>query len=88
MFAKTATTGQISNLILRFSHTAEYMSVQADIANTEARRIREAVKKIRPSKKDLRRLAKGNVAGVMTGENILKEIQVQEKIDKEKAAKK
>ena len=64
------------------------MSVQADIANTQAQRVREAVKKIRPSKKDLRRLGKGNVAGVMTGENILKEIQVREKIDKEKAAKK
>ena len=34
MSAKTATTGQICNLILIFSHTAEYMSVQADIANT------------------------------------------------------
>jgi hypothetical protein len=87
MFGKTATTGQICNLILRFSHTAEYMSLQADIANTQAQRVREAVKKIRPSKKDLRRLGKGNVAGVMTGENILKEIQVREKIDKEKAAK-
>jgi len=88
MFAKTATTGQICNLILRFSHTAEYMSVQADMANTQAQRVRDAVKKIRPSKKDLQRLGKGNVAGVMTGENILKEIQVREKIDKEKAAKK
>jgi len=88
MFAKTATTGQICNLILRFSYTAEYMSVQADIANTQAQRVREADQKIRPSKKDLRRLGIGNVAGVMTGENILKEIQVQEKIDKENAAKK
>jgi hypothetical protein len=88
MFAKTATTGEICNLILRFSHTAEYMSVQADIANTQAQRVREAAKKIRPSKKDLRRLGKGNVAGVMTGENILKEIRVRETMDKEKAAKK
>jgi len=88
MFAKTATTGQICNLILRYSHTAEYMSVQADIANTQAQHVREAVNKIRLSKKDLRRLGKGNVAVVMTGENILKEIQVREKINKEKAAKK
>jgi len=88
MVANTATTGQICNLILRFSHTAEYMSVQADIANTEAQRVREAVKKLRPSMNDLWKLGKGIVAGVMTGENILKQIQVQEKIDKEKAAKK
>jgi len=74
MFAKTATTGQICNLILRFSHTAENMSVQADIANTQAQRVGEAVRKIRPTKKDLRRLRQGNVAGFMTGENILKEI--------------
>jgi hypothetical protein len=88
MFAKTATTGQICNLILRFSHTAEYMSVQPDIANTQAQRDWEAVKKIGPSNKDLRRLRKRNVAGVKTVENILKEIQVWEKIDKENAAKK
>ena len=64
------------------------MSVQADIANTQGQRVGEAVKKIRPSKKDLRRLGNGNVAGDMTEENILKEIQVWEEIDKEKAATK
>ncbi|KAF8544104.1 hypothetical protein BDD12DRAFT_801461 [Trichophaea hybrida] len=78
----------ICNLILRFSHTAEYMSVQANIANTQAQRVREAVNKIRPSKKDLQRLGKGNMAGVMTGENILKEIHIREEKNKEKAAKK
>jgi hypothetical protein len=70
MIAKTATTGQSFNPILRFSHTAEYMSVQADIANTQAQRVQEAIKKIRPSKKYLRRLGKGNVAGVITHKNI------------------
>jgi len=88
MFAKTATPGQICNLILRFSYTAEHMSVQADIANIEDQRVRKAVQTIRPLTKDLQRLGKWNVAGGMTGENILKEIQVREKIDKEKAAKK
>ena len=61
-------------LILRFSHTAEYMAIQADIANAEAQRVREAVK-TRPSKKDLRHLGKGNLAGVMTGEGILDVMQ-------------
>ena len=32
-FIKSTTEGEICNLILWFSHTAEYMSVQADIAN-------------------------------------------------------
>ena len=50
-FVKTATEGVICRLIFHFSHTAECMAVQADIANVEAQRVREAVKKIRPSKK-------------------------------------
>ena len=43
------------------------MSVQADIANAQAQRVRDAVKELRPSRKDLRRMGKGNMAGVMTG---------------------
>ena len=41
-FIKTASPGEVCQLILRFSHTAEYMAVQADIANAEAQRVREA----------------------------------------------
>ena len=44
--------------------------------------------KIRPSKKDLRHLGKGNLAGVMTGEGILDVMQERDKKDREKAAKK
>ncbi|KAF8241306.1 hypothetical protein K440DRAFT_644437 [Wilcoxina mikolae CBS 423.85] len=64
------------------------MSVQADIANTQSQLVREAVKKITPSNKDLWRLGQDNVAGVMTDENILKEIQVRKEKNNEKVAKK
>ena len=47
--------------------SAEHMTVQANIAGVEAKRVQEAVKKVRPSKKVLRQLRKGNLAGVMTG---------------------
>ena len=59
------------------------MAVQANIANTEAQRIREAVEKVRPSKKSLRHLGKGNFAGVMTGRGILDEMQERDKKDRE-----
>ena len=51
------------------------MAVQTDIANVEARRVRGAVKRIQPSKQDLRHLGKGNLAGMMTGKGILNEMQ-------------
>ena len=46
------------------------MAVQADIAHAQAKKLREAVKQIRPSMNGLRRLGKGNPAGVATGEDI------------------
>ena len=64
------------------------MAVQADIADAEAQRVREAVEKAWPSKKDLRHLGKGNFAGVMTGKGILDEMQERDKKDRERAAKK
>ena len=64
------------------------MAVQADIANAEAQRVREAVKKAWPSKKDPRHPGKGNPAGVMTGKGILDEMEERDKKDREKAAKK
>ena len=50
------------------------MAVQADITHAQAKRLQEAVKQIRPSKKGLRRLGKGNLAGVATGEDILSDM--------------
>ena len=73
-FIKTATGGELCKLILRFSHNAAYMAVQADIAHSQAKKLRKAVKQIRPSKKDLRRLGKGNLAGVATVEDILNDM--------------
>ena len=61
--------------------------MQADIAHAQAKKLREAVKQIHPSKKDLRRLGKGNLAGVMTGEDILNDMEERERKDQEKAAK-
>jgi hypothetical protein len=45
MFAKMATTGEVCNLVLRFSHKPEYISVEADIANKQPQRVREALKR-------------------------------------------
>ena len=73
-FIKTATGGELYKLILRFSHNTSYMAVQADIAHGQAEKLRETVKQIRPSKKGLRRLGKGNLAGVATGEDILSDV--------------
>ena len=50
------------------------MAVQADIAHSQAKMLRGAVKQIRPPKKDPRRLVKGNLAGVVTGEDILNDM--------------
>ena len=87
---KTANPREVCQLILRFSHTAEYMAVQADIANAKAQQARKAVEKIGTSKKDLRHLGKGNLTGVMTGEGILDVMQECDKKDslREKAVKK
>jgi len=77
IFGKTDTTSQICNFILRFSRIAQYMSVQADINNIQAHCVPEPVKMIHSSNKDLRRLRKAAVYQVMTGDNIVMEIQVQ-----------
>ena len=58
-FIKTATEGEICRLILRFSHTAEYMAIQANIAKMEAKRAREAVKRVRSSKERPLTIGKG-----------------------------
>ena len=50
------------------------MAVQADIAHAQAKKLREVVKQIRPSRKDLWRLGKGNLAGVATEEDILNDM--------------
>ena len=74
-------------LIIRFSHTAECMAVQADIANAQTKKLQEAVKQIRPPKKDLRRHGKGNLAGVMIGEDILNDMEKREQLGQESAAR-
>jgi hypothetical protein len=70
-FAKTATEGQICNWILRFAHAAEHSLTQMDLAQTQLQRLQEQIKKIGPSKKDMRQFSKIQRAAVMTGEAIL-----------------
>ena len=77
-FIKMATRGELCKLILRFSHTAEYMAVQADSTHAKAKKLCEVVKQIHPSNKDLQQLGKGNLAGVMIGEDILNNMEEQE----------
>jgi len=59
-FSKTATSTTLCDLILHFSHTAEYHMTEADIARTESHNVRKEIKKVRYSKKDMRLLARGN----------------------------
>ena len=56
------------------------MAVQADITNAEAQRVHtKDSHEVRPSKKDLRFLGKGNLAGVMAGGGILNAMQERDK---------
>ena len=66
-FIKTATEGKIFKLILCASYTAEHMAVQTDIARAQTKKPQEAVKQIRFSRKELWRLGKGNLEGVIAG---------------------
>ena len=56
------------------------MTLQADIANIQTKRLQEAVKQIRPSKKDLDGCdaGKGQFSGVVTGEDVLNYMKKQE----------
>ncbi|KAF8241985.1 hypothetical protein K440DRAFT_640535 [Wilcoxina mikolae CBS 423.85] len=59
---------------------------EADIARTDSYNLRKEIQKIRPSKKDMRQLGRGNLAGVMTGEGILQGMKERDKKDAEKQA--
>ncbi|RPA90989.1 DDE-domain-containing protein [Choiromyces venosus 120613-1] len=60
-FIKTATAGEICNLILRFSHTVEYGLTTTDIATTEMQRLRVEIKIAKDIKKDRRILSRARV---------------------------
>jgi hypothetical protein len=90
VFVKEASHGEICNLILRFSHTAEYMATTAEIANAQAQKLRDTLKEIGPpGKKDRRQMKDpSNLAGVMTGGLIMKTMEERDRKDQEKAAQK
>ncbi|KAF8536308.1 hypothetical protein BDD12DRAFT_890588 [Trichophaea hybrida] len=58
----------------------------ADIARTDSYNLRKEIQNIRPSKKHIRQLGRGNLAGVMTGEGILQGMKEQDEKDAEKQA--
>ena len=68
-FVKTASPGQICDLILRFSHTAEYNLTATDIATSEMQRLRAEFKIAKDVKKDRRVISR---ARVITGADALK----------------
>ncbi|KAF8534626.1 hypothetical protein BDD12DRAFT_809210 [Trichophaea hybrida] len=78
--------GTVCDLILHLSHTAEYYMTEADIASTDSYNLHKEIQKIRPSKKDMRQLGRGNLAGVMTGEGILQGMKERDEKDTEKQA--
>jgi hypothetical protein len=77
-FVKKASEGEICNLILRFSHSAEYALVQTDIANHQMRQLRESMRNVRVSKKDMRQFSKEKRSGVLTATEIVEEIKQRE----------
>jgi len=66
-YVKTSTTSEICNLILRFSHTAEFALTGMDIVTHDMTRLRTQHKIAKPHKKDMRQLKGGRV---LTGKQI------------------
>ena len=86
-FVKEASYGEICNLIIRFSHTAEYMVTMADIADAQAQKLCETLKKVPPGKKDRRQMKDAsNLAGAMSGGGIMRAMEERDRKDQEKAA--
>ena len=74
-FIKTASEGETCGWILRFAHAAEHSLTEADLARTELQRLRNKIKNIRPSKKDMRQFGRAQQYGIMTGSQILSGIR-------------
>ena len=81
-FLKGASYGDTCKLIIKFPHTAEYMATTADIANAQAQKLREALKKI-PYRKEGRCQMRDskNLAGVMTGGAIKRTMEERDRKD-------
>ena len=73
-FVKTATEGEICNLLLRFSHAVEYNITSTEIATTEMQRLRQEMKVAKATnlKKDQRVVSR---ARVCTGSEGLRKIR-------------
>jgi len=71
-FVKTATEEEIRQLILRFSHTAEYALTEVDIATHDMARLWGEINLAKPHKPDLRHIKGGCV---LTGAQILAAIK-------------
>ena len=59
---------------------------EANIARTESYNLRKEIQKVRPSKKDMRQIGRGDLVGVMTGEGILQGMKQRDEKDAEKQA--
>lgn len=84
-FAKTATPGQICNMILRFSHTAESALTETNIDTHDMARLQNEIKLAKPRKKDMPHIKGGRI---LKGEQILAAIREREKKDKKKVENK
>ena len=71
-FVKAASSGQICDLILRFSHTAEYNLTATNIATSEMQRMQAEIKIAKDVKKNCRVISRTRV---ITGEDSLKAMQ-------------
>ena len=77
-FVKTATSGKVCNLILRFSHAVEQSFATAEIANSEASRLRTQLKEDagqgRKKRKDRKVVSKARVLTVGEGIAMVEEM--------------
>ena len=83
-FARTGTPGQICDVFLQISHSAEYHITETQIITHQMDRLREEVK-IKPSKRDNRVLSKERV---LTGDQMLEKMKERDQEAQLKASKK
>ena len=78
-FVKRATVGEISQLILKFSHTAEYALSEVDIVDHDMARLRGEMKLVRPHKQDLRHIKGGHALSSSLIRAAIKELEEKSK---------
>jgi hypothetical protein len=81
MFIKTATEGEVCNLIIKYSHIANYNMTKTEIAEVDMQRLRAQMKVAKAVTKDQRVLSRARVLTAAEG------LEARKKLDEAVAAK-